>query len=241
MRFAKLRPHHRPIAELGAHAGECALRRSPVAGRSLREQPLLYSRDGNRAAGHVQLDDPRTERQRFKTQSHQIHQQDDVQRRGGGTEPLDMRIGAVQPQAHRQLGQRLVARGHRRQYPVEQTLDVEEKPNGVGFGVVEVAACDERLDDALRLQRRPQVTGGEPMQALRLRAETTADPVGGQSEERPHGSDPEHVQAVPEHRVDAQPAQPHPSRPHSFGSGVADHRHRLAGREGPGDGMGAEP
>ena len=152
-----------------------------------------------------------------------------------------MRVGSVEPQAQRQLGQRLVTRGGRRQHPVEQALEVEEEANGVGLGVVEVAARDERLQDALRLQRRPQITGGEPVQAVRLRPEAAADTGAGQCEERPYRPNPELVQTVPERRIDAQPAQPHPPRPHPFDRRIVDHRHRFAGREGPGDGMGAEP
>ena len=108
-------------------------------------------------------------------------------------------------------------------------------------GSSRVAARGERLGDASRLQRRPQIAGGETMQAARLRAEAAADPLARQSEKRLHRPDTELVQAVAQRRVDAQPTEPHPSRQHPFGSAIGDHRHRLAGREGPGDRLGAEP
>ena len=241
MRLAEQRPHHRLVAELGTHPCERASRRIPVAAGPLDEQPLLHGRDRDGAAGDPHFGDPRPERQRVEAQPHQVHQLDDVRRRGGGTEPLGVRIGAVEPQAQRQLGQRFVTHAHGRQQPIQETLDVEEETNGVALGIVEVTPRDERIGIALRLQRRPQVAGGETMQASRLRAEAAADPLRGQSQERLHRPHTELVQTVPEHRIDAQPTQPHPTRLHPFGSRVADHRHRLAGREGPGDGTGTEP
>ena len=79
------------------------------------------------------------------------------------------------------------------------------------------------------------------MQASRLRAEAAADPLGGQSEERLHRPDTELVQAVSNPRIDAQPTQPHPSCQPPLDGTIGNHRHRLGGREGSGDGIGAEP
>ena len=152
-----------------------------------------------------------------------------------------LRIGAVELQVQRQLGQSLVARGGARQHPVQQALDVEEQANGVGLRIVEVMVRGERPGDAQRLKRRPQIARREPVQALRLRTEAAADPLGRQIEKGPDGTHTELVQAVAKRRGDAQPIERHPPRQRPFAGGVAHHRHRLVAGEGPGDRLGAEP
>ena len=54
----------------------------------------------------------------------------------------------------------------------------------------------ERPGDAQRPKRRPQIARREPVQALRLRTEAAADPLGRQVEKGPDGTHTELVQAV---------------------------------------------
>ena len=179
----------------------------------------------------------------LQPEAHQAQQLGGVQGRGGGTNPLGLRGGAVEPQVERQLGQRLAAGGNPGQHPVQQALDEEQQARDVGLRIVEVVPRDERLADPQRLQRHPQVARGQSVQALGIRTETPAHSRRGQIQESSHRPDAELLQAVAKRRVDAQPVQRRLPRQHPLGGRVPEHRRGRSGRggrRGPGDGVGAE-
>ena len=152
-----------------------------------------------------------------------------------------MRSAAVEPQVQGQLGQLLVTLGNGAQQPVQQALDEEEEALHVGLRRVEVVLRGKRIRDPQRLQRHLQIVGGQPVQALRLGTEAAAQPGGRQLQEGAHRADAELPQAGAERRVDAQPIQRRLPRQHPLPGRIPDHRRPLAGRDGLGDRIGAEP
>ena len=206
MRIREARPQHHAVAELRAHAGERAVRQRQVAARPLGEQRRLPQRGPHGAGGEPYPGDAGLQRQRLQAQPHQVQQLADIQSRRGGTDPLGARGGAIEPQVQGQTGQRLVARGGGGQQPIQQALDGEQQPGGVGLGMLQVEARNQRLRDPQRLHRRLQDTGGALVQAMRRPAEAAADALRRQRQEGAHRPHTKLVQTVMERRVDTQPA-----------------------------------